>query len=166
VADGVFADDGAVEGELDSGADDGHVDLGSLVGVPDVVVGAGEADRAGAVHHAPYRRPDRGGPWRPGPGSPGEGLLDAGRVTLGVGGDEHAAMADLHESGVDGDFDDLAGQLANGASNIAPTRSSTMNTPAMTAANATVHQASVEWSAPSRPKGSRVEKAATARRVK
>jgi hypothetical protein len=61
-----FADDGAVEGELDPGADDGHVDLGSLVGVPDPVVGAGEAHRAGAVHQATHRCADGGGPWRSG----------------------------------------------------------------------------------------------------
>jgi hypothetical protein len=40
----------------------------------------------------------------------GDGLLDARRMALGVAGDEHTAMADLHESGIDDDFDDFAGQ--------------------------------------------------------
>ena len=56
--------------------------------------------------------------------------------------------------------------LANGASKTAPMRSSTMNTPAMTAVRGTVHHVSVDGSASRRAKGRRVEKAATAMRVK
>lgn len=90
--------------DLDGVTGDGDLDL-AAIGVSDAVVRPGEGHVAGRVD---LRVTDDGArrEARP-PGALHAGGLLVGRVAAVVGGDEHAAVVDVHEPAIAGDLDGL-----------------------------------------------------------
>src|SRR5919198_1854307 len=113
VGGGMDPDHLAVDGELDGGADDGHLDPAVAVRAADPVHGPGEAHIARVVGDASDRHASRGETGLAGGRCGGSWLLLlglAGPEALGVRGDKHALVGDLDDAVGAEDLDELAGQ--------------------------------------------------------
>ena len=99
------------DGDLDGIADEADAGFLALERVADPIGGAGETDRTRGVHDPQHLAAGRGSTRPRGLGPAVELPVVVIEVALGVGGDEHALMAEVQQASTVLDVDRAAGQM-------------------------------------------------------